>query len=108
MDVNEVAFSIIAEAGDAKSSAMEAIAHAQEGAFDAADEAMARCAETLSSAHEIQTGLITAEMRGEEPCAVNILMVHAQDHLMGAGLMRELAQIIIAQYHVIAKLEGKG
>ena len=47
-------------------------------------------------------------MRGEEPCAVNILMVHAQDHLMGAGLMRELAQIIIAQYRVIAKLEGKG
>ena len=107
MDNNLLAFSIIAEAGDAKSAALEAASAALERDFSQAKASMEACEKALTSAHEIQTGMLREEMAGEGQ-AVGLLMVHAQDHLMGAGLMRELAQIIIAQYRVIAKLEGKG
>lgn len=105
MDNTELAFSIIAEAGDARSSAMEAISSAQQGDFEAAERLLAASSDTLQKAHEIQTDMIAREMSGEGIGAVGILMVHAQDHLMCAGMMRDMADILVAQCRRIDALE---
>ena len=107
MDNTELAFSIIAEAGDARSSAMEAISSAQQGDFEAAEKLLAASSDTLQKAHEIQTDMIAKEMSGTSVGPVGILMVHAQDHLMCAGMMRDMADILVAQCKQIDALEKK-
>lgn len=106
MDSNLLAFSIIAEAGDAKSSAVEAAQAALERDFVKAKASMAQCEQTLTSAHEIQTGMIRKEMSGDRQ-EVGLLMVHAQDHLSGAGLMRDMSSLIVQLCEQLAELEGK-
>ena len=46
------------------------------------------------------------EMAGEGQ-AVGLLMVHAQDHLSGAGMARDLGGLIIRLCEQVAELEGK-
>ena len=64
MDNNLLAFSIIAEAGDAKSAALEAASAALERDFSQAKASMEACEKALTSAHEIQTGMLREEMAG--------------------------------------------
>lgn len=106
MDSIEIAFSIIAEAGDARSTAMEAVAKAQQGDFPAAEELLSTCADALQKAHQVQTDLIAREMSGEGS-PVNLIMAHAQDHLMCAGIMKDMATLLLEQWKRIDALERK-
>lgn len=106
MDGDLLAFSIIAEAGDAKSSAMEAARAALERDFTKAEASMQQCKEMLSSAHKAQTDMIRKEMAGEKQ-EVGLLMIHAQDHLTGAILIRDMSGLIIRLCEQLAELEGK-
>ncbi len=106
MDSMEVAMGLIAGAGDSRSSCMEAIDLAKEGKFEEAKAALDRASDGMVSAHEIQTELIRNEMSGSgEP--VSLLMVHAQDHLNLALIMRDVAEEIIELHRRIKELEGK-
>lgn len=99
MDEEEyaVSFKIIAAAGSAKSSAMLAIRAAREGDFHAAGENLAAAEQRLHEAHHAQTELLTEEARGNV-VPVNVILVHAQDHLMGALLAKDLATEFIELY----------
>lgn len=63
MDSMEVAMGLIAQAGDARSSCMEAIGLAKEGKFDDARAALERADDGMVAAHEIQTDLIREDER---------------------------------------------
>ncbi len=95
--------SVIAEAGDCKSYAMEAIYHAKEGRFKEAYECLEKAGDALVNAHEVQTEMIRAEMTGEQKTEITLLMVHAQDHLMGAVTTKELAGELVSLYEKISK-----
>ena len=95
---------IIAGAGDAKSYAMEAMQFAREGKFEEASQCIKNAKDALRPTHEIQTQLIRSEMGGDR-AEISLLMVHAQDHLMSAVLVRELAEEIINLYRLQA---GRG
>jgi PTS system cellobiose-specific IIA component len=103
MDIMEVAMNLIAGAGDAKSDAMEAIMHAKAGDIPAARVSIEKASEAMLATHAAQTQLIREEMSGK-PLEVTLLMVHAQDHLCTAQLMREIAIEIIDLYE---KIGGK-
>ncbi len=105
MDINVVAFSLIAEAGNAKSLAMQAIRYALDRDFDQAVAAVNACEESLVSAHDVQTGMLRQEMSGQ-PVEVNLMMVHAQDHLNGALLIKDLSKLLLEMSRQIAALEG--
>lgn len=106
MDVLETAMGIIAGAGDSRSYAMEAMQHARAGNFEEARKCINEAKTALVSTHEIQTELIQNEMSGVKT-ELTLLMVHAQDHLMSAVLVRELAEEIINLYQMQAKKEGQ-
>jgi PTS system cellobiose-specific IIA component len=91
------AFQIITLAGNSKSSSMLAIASARRGEFDEAKAHLALADDDLRAAHEAQTELITEEARGNR-VPVNIILVHSQDHLTGAILMRDLADEFVSLY----------
>lgn len=86
---------LVVGGGDARSSLLEAIRLARQGNFTEADEKLKDANKALDHAHEIQIELIQKEAAGEH-MQVPLLMVHAQDHLMNAMTVRDLAEEIIA------------
>ena len=95
MDEQEqIVINLIVNSGSARSSAIEAIQYAK------AEESLQNAKETVNEAHHAQTELIQAEIRGEK-APLNLLMVHAQDHLMTALVVIDLAQEFIDLYKKI-------
>ena len=106
MEKLEVAMGLIAGAGDSRSYCMEAIDSARDGDFDEARELLGKAVNAMVETHEIQTDLIREEMEGRSE-AVSLLMVHAQDHLNLALIMRDVAEEFITLYERISRLEVK-
>lgn len=95
--LEEVSFQIILHAGNARSSAMEAIYYAKNGKFDAANEKIKEADEAFVEAHHSQTQLLQSEATGEGQ-KPTVLLIHAQDHLMTAMTVKEMAQEFIDLY----------
>lgn len=99
-EYDEMIMSLVVEGGNARSLAMEAMSAAKAGRMDEAEDLMKQCEDALTEAHNAQTDMIQAEIRGEG-AAVKLLMVHAQDHLMDALVVKDLAREIIDLYKKI-------
>lgn len=97
MDIETVVMELVVHGGNARSKALEAITAAGKGEFETAEAKMAECQESLIQAHHSQTDLLQAEVNGEQT-PVTLLLVHAQDHLMNAITVRDLAQQMIQMY----------
>ena len=106
MDKLEVAMGLIAGAGDSRSYCMEAIDSARDGDFDGARELIGKAVNAMVETHDIQTDLIREEVEGRGE-AVSLLMVHAQDHLNLALIMRDVAEEFITLYERVNRLEAK-
>lgn len=95
--MEENVFPIISLAGESKSLAYEALRLAKENKFEEADKKMEEADKILLQSHEYQTNLITKEANGEK-FNINMLFIHAQDHLMTAmsekNLIKELINIL--------------
>ena len=102
----EVAMGLIAGAGDSRSYCMEAIDLAKEGKFDAARESIKQAVEAMVDTHEVQTQMIRDEMSGKA-WPVSLLMVHAQDHLNLALIMRDVAEEFIIVHEKLKALEAQ-
>lgn len=101
MDNQEhIVFQMILHGGNGRSSAMEAIAAAKQAEFTKAKEKLQEAADAINQAHKLQSSLIQAEVR-EEPTKVSLLMVHAQDHLMNAITVKDLAAEFVSLYEVL-------
>ncbi|MFD2443833.1 PTS lactose/cellobiose transporter subunit IIA [Bacillus sp. CGMCC 1.16607] len=98
-NLETIIFQIILHGGNGKSSAMEAIQAAKKGDFTLATDKLKESSAALNEAHHIQTSLIQGEVRGEKT-EISLLMVHAQDHLMNAITMRDLAAEIVDLYTI--------
>ena len=100
----EVAMSLIGGAGDSRAFCMEAINHAKEGRFDEARDAVKSAVSAMVETHKTQTQLICSEMEGKGEL-VSLLMVHAQDHLNLAIVMRDVVEEFITVYERLDRLE---
>ncbi|WP_082825212.1 PTS lactose/cellobiose transporter subunit IIA [Paenibacillus jamilae] len=103
MDDTEIVFQIILYAGNARSSAMEAIELAKAGKFQESREELASAKKELVSSHKIQTRIIRKEAAGEKT-EMSVMMVHAQDHLMNAITIHDMASEFIDLYERIDRL----
>ena len=90
----EVSFQLIWHAGNSKSCSMEAISAAYAEDYDAAQKKLEEAAAEMKEAHQIQTDLLHNFANGDG-MEVDILMVHAQDHLNGAIMALDFAKQII-------------
>lgn len=60
--------------------------------------------EAIAKAHEFQTTMLQNSLNmeeGQEEAGVSLLIVHGQDHLMDAMVVRDLAVELIEMYRVI-------
>lgn len=102
----ELSFGLILHAGNAKSKALMAIEEAREYNFDEANKLLEEASQDLKQAHQIQTDLIQKEAQ-EIKTEVNVMLVHAQDHLTTAMIMLDQAQEFINIYQLIKQLLNK-
>lgn len=100
--VQATSFQIIASAGQARSLAFEALGAAKKGDFEKARDLLKQSEEAATAAHDGQMALISQEAGGEH-VPVDVILVHAQDHLMTALLAQELIKEIIDLREEIAE-----
>ena len=100
---------IISAAGDSKGKAFEALRKVKESDYEGARALLEESRKIDLEAHKIQTKLIQSEMDPEaEKPELSLLMVHAQDHLMNAILLKDMASSIIKlNKKLVASLECK-
>lgn len=89
-ELYQLSFQLVLHSGNARSFAMEALQDAKNREFKAAREKIAEAEAELLQAHKFQTQLIHAEAGGEK-LDIPIILIHAQDHLMTAMTLKDLA-----------------
>ena len=99
-DLTQVIMSIIINAGNAKSDAIGAIRAAKKFDFESAEEKLKLAKDSELLAHNAQTQLLARESNGQK-IEFNLLIVHAQDHLMNCITFNDLAREIIDLYKTI-------
>lgn len=97
------AFQLIGIAGDSKAIFMQAINKAKNYELDAAEALYKQGEDELLKAHGVQTEMIQQEAQGDQ-VPVNIILVHAQDHLTMAMMAKERARELIDLYYIIKDL----
>ncbi|MBD8046086.1 MAG: PTS lactose/cellobiose transporter subunit IIA [Clostridium argentinense] len=100
--MENIIFKLISYSGEAKSFSMESISHAKAGNFKEAERCLELADKSLEEAHKEQTKLIQSEAR-DEKVEITLLMVHAQDHLMNAITVKDLAVEFMDMYKKILK-----
>ena len=101
-------FNLISLAGSAKSLAYEAMDKADAGDFDAAAEDLKEADKLLGQTHDIQVSDIQKLVDGDDSGKINLIDVHAQDHLMSALEVRNLADVIIKIYRKLRSETNNG
>ncbi|MRX71596.1 PTS cellobiose transporter subunit IIA [Bacillus lacus] len=96
-DLYQLSFHLIAHSGNARSLAMEAIQNAKAGEFKSSEDKLIEADEEFAKAHKYQTELIHKEAGGAD-FHIPIILIHAQDHLMTAQAVKDLAKEIIELY----------
>ena len=92
--MEDIAMKIIANAGAARSKAFEALSAAKKGDYQKAGELLESSDQYAHEAHKTHSALLTMYANGEFDQS-DILIAHAQDHLMCAELAKELILEII-------------
>lgn len=95
--MEELIFQLITFSGEAKSYSFEAIQLAKKGDVEQAKSHILLASEKLTAAHRFQTQLIQQEAGGEV-VPISLLLIHAQDHLMNAVMLKDLANEFIDLY----------
>lgn len=93
--MEEIIMTIILNAGNARSKCLIALKRARAYQFYEAKMLIKEANESLNIAHKAQTKLIQNELNGKTQ-DVTLLMLHAQDHLMSAITIKDMACEMVA------------
>ena len=94
MDIEQTIMELLVTAGSARSASLMAIQAARKNDFEQAKFLLDEAKVAINQAHKIQTNLIGID-EGEGKLKVTLIVVHAQDHLMNAMVIQDLAQDFI-------------
>lgn len=100
MDESEsqmIAFEIILHSGNARTAVHEAMELMKESKFEEADAKLAEADEELRLAHASQSNMLAEFSQGTK-IEIQIIMVHAQDHLMTTMTLKEVAEELKVVY----------
>ncbi|MGG7056769.1 PTS lactose/cellobiose transporter subunit IIA [Clostridium nigeriense] len=98
-----VAFEIISNVGMAKSLAMEAIREARNGNFEEAEKKIDEAKVFLLEGHHAHFDLIQDEANGKK-IEFSLIIMHAEDQLMSAETIKDLAIELIEMNKEIKKI----
>ncbi len=96
-ELSNISFEIVAYSGDARSTLLNAVKAAKAQNWNEYDELVAQAKETIEDAHKAHFALLTAEAQGED-INLDIIAVHAQDHLMTTLLLLDIIDTLADVY----------
>ncbi|CEI81997.1 PTS cellobiose transporter subunit IIA [Oceanobacillus oncorhynchi subsp. incaldanensis] len=100
--IQSVAFEIILHSGSSRTMIHEAFAMMRNNEFKNAADKLDEANEEVLLAHQSQTALLQQYSSGET-INMEIIMVHAQDHLMTTMTLREVALEMLYLYEKLDK-----
>ena len=101
--IQEMSFEIIGYAGNSFSYFYEAVEEMMEENKERAKELYNLGKKELTQAHKVQTDLLISEANGEK-VNTNVILIHAQDHLMTTIMYERIAKQMIRILDKEAKL----
>ena len=104
IELEDAVMEIIVNAGQSRSLCFEALHAARTGNIDEARLLLNEADGYARRAHQMQTQLIGQDA-GEARQPMTLIMVHAQDHLMNAILMKDMANSIIKLNQKVASMK---
>lgn len=102
--IQAVAFEIIISAGDGRTKVHEAIQEMRKGNFTEAEAILEDANESFVTAHKAQTSMLQ-EYAGGTEITMEIIFVHAQDHLMTGMLYKDMAEDMLELYKRLDAIE---
>lgn len=99
-ELQVAAFEIILNSGNARTMVHEAFDAMRKGNYELAEQKLQESNDEFLKAHQAQTNLLQ-EYAGGQEIKVEIIMVHAQDHLMTTMTLREVALEMLALYQKV-------
>lgn len=96
----ELDMEIIAQAGEAKSAALEAIQAAKAKDFARATELLAVAEKSAYAAHNLHSDLLAYDANNGD-LVINFLTMHAADHMTSADITLELAKEIVELHRLL-------
>lgn len=96
-EVQMACMQLIAAAGEAHADFYNAIEKARKLDFDGADADLTAGKKAIAEGHKAQIELLAAEGKGELG-EIGLLLVHSQDHLMGAMMFETVAREFVTLY----------
>ena len=99
-ELQMAAFGIILSSGNARTLVHEAFAAMREGDYDKAEQLLEDANADMLEAHHAQTELLQQYASGVD-IKIEIIMVHAQDHLMTTMTLREVAIEMLVLYRKV-------
>ncbi|MBU3107819.1 PTS lactose/cellobiose transporter subunit IIA [Clostridium gasigenes] len=97
-----IAFEIISNVGMAKSLTIEALRDVRSGKYEEAEGKLAESLEYITSGHHAHTSLIQKEAAGEKT-EFSLILMHAEDQMMSAEIIKSLAEEMIEMYKDLKK-----
>jgi len=104
--IQSVAFEIIVNSGDGRNDIHEAFKLMRKGGFTEANNKLEDANDKLVKSHKSQTDLLKKYASGEK-LEMDIIMVHAQDHLMTTMTLRETALEMMEIYKELEEVKSK-
>jgi PTS system cellobiose-specific IIA component len=105
LNTENIAMELIANSGEARALAFSALHEAKLGHTQEAKVLLKQSEDSSLRAHKAQTSLLVSEANGEKN-DINILLIHAQDHLMTSLLAQELIKELIELHEIKADRKG--
>lgn len=95
--MEQICFQIISYTGEAKSDYIEAMGAAREYDFEKAERLMKEGMAVFVEGHKVHGQLIQKEAAGDN-VQLSLLLMHAEDQLLGAETLKVIADELIAVY----------
>lgn len=105
LEMEQIIMELIMNGGNARSYSLKAIQSAEKGDIKEAEELLEQSNTSLKRAHDAQANIIRKEVKGED-VAINLMIIHAQDHVMNAITVRDLAQHLVKAQADILELKA--
>ncbi|MBU3133768.1 PTS lactose/cellobiose transporter subunit IIA [Clostridium gasigenes] len=97
-----IAFEIISNVGMAKSLTIEALRDVRSGKYEEAEGKLAESLEYITRGHNAHASLIQKEAAGEKT-EFSLILMHAEDQMMSAEIIKSLAEEMIEMYKDLKK-----
>ncbi|MDQ0362654.1 PTS lactose/cellobiose transporter subunit IIA [Breznakia pachnodae] len=99
-DEATIPFTLILHAGNSHSLSMEAVRLAKQKEFEQASAKFDEAQEELNNAHKVQTDILFSDQKNGDnnKYPIDLLMVHAQDHITMATVCLDLCREICDLY----------